>query len=186
MNLRESGIGLILLFSAALVGLITSCGGTAPAAAGPTSSITVTPPTITVSVNPTTVTVFTSLTAQFSATVTVAENKAVSWSVNGVAGGNQTFGTISDGGLYTAPALTPSPALVMVTATSAANSSASGSAQVRVASPITIDLSPSSVALLPGEGQNFTAIVGGPIASGLAWTVNGIPGGNSTVGTLVT
>ncbi len=184
--MRKFEIGLVLGFAVGLVSLITSCGGTAPASASSTTSTTVAPPPITVTVNPSSVTVVTSSTAQFNATVTVADNKAVSWSVNGVAGGNQTFGTISDSGLYTAPASVPSPALVTVTATSQASSSASGSAQVRVASAITINLSPTSVTVLPGQGLTFTATVGGPIVSGLAWTVNGIPGGNSSVGTLVT
>src|SRR5579884_1802030 len=136
MNVRNFGIGLILVSAVALTNLITSCGGTAPAAASSTSSTTVTPPVITVSVSPATTTVLTSATAQFTATVTGTSNTAVTWSVGGVAGGNQTLGTINASGLYTAPTLVPTPAVLTVTATSAANSSISGSARVTVASPI--------------------------------------------------
>src|SRR5581483_1572648 len=186
MNVRKFGIGLVLLSAVALIGLITSCGGTAPAAASSTSSTTVTPPVITINVSPATTTVLTSATAQFTAAVTGTSNTAVTWSVGGVAGGNQTFGTISDSGLYTAPTLVPTPALLTVTATSAANSSVSGSAQLKVASPIVITLSPTVATLLPGDIQSFTATVSGPVSSGVTWSVDGISGGNSTLGTLVT
>ncbi len=43
-------------------------------------------------------------TRQFTATVQGTSNNAVTWSVDGVAGGNTRVGTISTGGLYTAPA----------------------------------------------------------------------------------
>ena len=185
MNVRTFGIGLVLLSAVVLTSLITSCGGTAPAAATSTSSTTVTPPVITVTVSPATATVLTSATAQFTAAVTGTSNTAVTWSVSGVAGGNQTFGTISDSGLYTAPSLVPTPALLTVTATSVANNSVSGSAPVKVASPIVINLSPTVATLLPADSQSFTATMSGPVSSGVTWTVNGVPGGNSTLGTLV-
>lgn len=184
MNVRTFGIGLVLLSAAALTSLITSCGGTAPAAANSTNSTTVTPPVITVTVSPSATTVLTSATAQFTATVTGTTNTGVSWSVSGVAGAG--VGTISASGLYTAPNLVPSPALVTVTATSAANSSVSGSAQIKVASPIVITLSPTSAILLPGQTQDFTATVGGPVSSGVTWSVNGIFGGNPSLGMVVT
>ena len=41
----------------------------------------------------------------------------VAWSVSGVSGGNSTVGTISAGGLYTAPAALPTNNPVTVTAT---------------------------------------------------------------------
>lgn len=187
MNVRKFGTAVVvLLFAIAAISLITSCGGTAPAAASSTSSTSVAPPVITVAVSPTTTTVSTSATAQLTATVTGAANTAVSWSVNGVTGGNQTLGTISDTGLYTAPTLVPTPALLTVTATSAADSSAAGNAQVKVVSAIVINLFPISLTLLPGQSQDFTATVSGPVSSGVTWSVNGISGGNSSFGTLVT
>ena len=42
----------------------------------------------------------------------------VTWSVNGMAGGNATVGTITTGGLYTAPASVPTQNVVTVKATS--------------------------------------------------------------------
>lgn len=75
---------------------------------------------------------------QFSATVTGPANTAVDWLVDNVQGGNSTVGTISTGGLYTAPANLPNPVTVTVTAVSAADSSLSANATVTV-----VDASPS-------------------------------------------
>jgi hypothetical protein len=43
-------------------------------------------------------------TRQFTADIRGASNPAVNWSVDGIAGGNSSVGTISSSGLYTAPA----------------------------------------------------------------------------------
>src|SRR5271168_2270075 len=59
-------------------------------------------------------------TAQFTATVTGASSSAVTWQVNGVAGGSSTTGTISTSGLYTAPSSLPSPNTVTISAISPA------------------------------------------------------------------
>ena len=69
------------------------------------------PPTpgITVAVSPTSVTLAPGTVQNFGATVTGSTNTSVAWSVNGIAGGNATVGTITAAGLYTAPAAVPSP-----------------------------------------------------------------------------
>jgi hypothetical protein len=131
--------------------------------------------------------VSTSLTEQFTATVSGTSNTAVNWTVNGIAGGNQTFGTISAGGLYTAPQVVPSPPTFAITATSQASAtSASASANVTVVSPIGILISPQALVLVNGTSQFLTVSVTGPIDSGVTWNVNGIVGGDATVGTIVT
>src|SRR3989441_2385995 len=56
---------------------------------------------VTVSPNPATVEVFAS--QQFTASINGQPSSAVTWEVNGVTGGNTTTGTISSGGLYSAP-----------------------------------------------------------------------------------
>jgi uncharacterized protein (DUF1800 family) len=43
---------------------------------------------------------------------------SVTWSVNGVTGGNATYGTVTSSGLYTAPAAIPTPNIVTVKAAS--------------------------------------------------------------------
>jgi uncharacterized protein (DUF1800 family) len=55
-------------------------------------------------------------TVQLSATVTNTSNTAVTWQVNGVAGGSSATGTISPSGLYTPPVSIPSPNTVTITA----------------------------------------------------------------------
>ena len=66
-------------------------------------SVTVVPATVVVT-GP--ANVLSSLTGQYSAAVTGASQN-VTWMVNGVTGGSTAEGTISAGGLYTAPATTP-------------------------------------------------------------------------------
>jgi hypothetical protein len=185
MKVQQAGVVLGSFLAIGLICTTTSCGGAAPAAASPANNSSVVS-AITVTVSPSATTVFTSHTAQFSATVTGTANTTVTWTVNGVAGGNQTVGTINDSGLYIAPTLVPIPATVMITATSVASPSSSGNAQVSVATPIVIVLSPEYLTLLPGQTQYFTASVTGPEYSGVAWSVNGVSGGNASVGTLTT
>ena len=95
------------------------------------------PPTpgVTVAVSPTSATLAPGATQSFVASVSGATNTAVTWSVNGINGGNATVGTISTSGAYTAPAAVPSPATVTVRATSVASTSASAQASVTIASP---------------------------------------------------
>jgi uncharacterized protein (DUF1800 family) len=46
-------------------------------------------------------------TIQYTATVTGLTNTTVTWEINGIAGGNSKIGTITQNGLYTAPAAVP-------------------------------------------------------------------------------
>lgn len=71
-------------------------------------------------------------TVPFTPTVTNTTNKAVTWKVNGVTGGNSTVGTISSDGLYTAPAVQPNPSTVTITAVSQADPTKSGSATASI------------------------------------------------------
>ena len=109
-----------------------------PPAVG-SASVTVTdpqppppPPPVSISISPTSANVRVGKSRQFTATVTNTTNKSVTWKVNGVTGGNSTFGTISTSGLYKAPGSVPSPATFSVTAISAADTTKSASASVTV------------------------------------------------------
>ncbi|MBZ5525893.1 MAG: Ig-like domain-containing protein [Acidobacteriia bacterium] len=119
---------------------------------------------------------------QCSATVngTGNFNPAVTWSVNGAVGGNSTVGTISSAGLYTAPANVPAPASVTITATSVADAAKSSSVAVTVLLGITI--TPSNPSIQVFHLQQFTATVTGVANTAVQWSVNGISGGNSTLG----
>jgi hypothetical protein len=133
---------------------------------------------ITVALTPSSANVPAGWTTQFTATVTGA-NSSVTWSVDGVAGGNSTVGTISTAGKYTAPAQTGSHT---VTASSVVQTTANATATVKVVSGIAI--SPTSADLSPGQVQQFTAASSIPNNSEVNWSVDGVAGGNSTAGTI--
>jgi serine protease len=95
--------------------------------------VTTPAPVVTVTVSPSTASVSAGGGTQaFTATVENTLNTAVTWRVDGVTGGNSTVGTISTSGLYRAPRTVPSSATVTVTATSAADTTRSDSAQVTI------------------------------------------------------
>jgi pro-kumamolisin-like protein len=89
----------------------------------------------TVSVSPQNVTLNASQTQQFAATVTGNSNQAVTWSIAAVNPSTAPAGTISTGGLYTAPAV-PTAAKVTIKATSA-DGTASGTSTVTLNAPAT-------------------------------------------------
>ena len=51
-------------------------------------------------------------------------------------------------------------------------------------SGVTVSVSPASASVLLGEPQTFTATVSNSTNTAVVWSVNGIPGGNTTVGTI--
>src|SRR5437773_761017 len=119
---------------------LVGCGGGGSGDNGATAPQPPSPPPpppapIDVSVTPAPASVQTGGTQTFTATVTNTANKAVTWQVNGITGGNTSVGTISTTGVYTAPATVPSPAIVTVTAVSVADPTRSGSAQVTITAP---------------------------------------------------
>ena len=74
-------------------------------------------------------------TQQFTALEGGSPTTDITWTVNGIPGGDATVGTISSGGLYTAPATVPSPPTLMVTATLLDDSTVSASATVAMLEP---------------------------------------------------
>jgi hypothetical protein len=105
------------------------------------ATVTVTGPPTAVSVSPTAASVANFGTQQFTASVNGMPSTAVTWEVNGIAGGSQTIGFISTSGQYVAPSGVPTKSdskgnsittTVTVSAVSQANSSASGSATVTI------------------------------------------------------
>jgi hypothetical protein len=92
-------------------------------------------PSISISIAPGAANVRAGATQAFSATVTGTSNQNVSWRVNGAAGGSASTGTITAGGIYTAPATLPNSSSMSVTATAAADSSASATSEVTLWNP---------------------------------------------------
>jgi hypothetical protein len=155
--------------------LLSGCGGLGsgkPGANGPIS-VTVAPATVSVSIG--------SVFSAFVATVTGTTNTGVTWMVDNVPGGNSTTGTIDSSGHYKAPS---APGNHTVTAVSMADPSKSGSAQVTVTSAFSVSISPPSATVAARAPQQFTATVS-PIPNlGVTWSVDGVTGGNASVGTI--
>ena len=165
------------LLIVAAVMITSSCGGGQSTPPPPVEHVSVT-------VNPSSATVPAGQSQQVTATVTGSTNQSVSWSVNGVNGGNATMGTVSPTGLYTAPSVVPSPNTVSVTATSNADTTKSASAQVTITQQISVSISPTSASVQTQYSQQFTAAVTGSSNQSVTWSADGAPGGNSFVGTI--
>ncbi len=162
---------------------------TATSVADPTKSatatVTVLPP-VAVTIVPAIVDVVTGAHQQFTATVANTTNTAVTWTVSGSGCSGSACGTISTGGLYTAPSAVPNPAKISVTATSVADASKSATASVTIVPPLGITISPTAVQLLPGAHQQFTATVANTTNTAVTWSVSGSACSGSACGTITT
>jgi parallel beta-helix repeat protein len=189
------------------VGTITGTGDTvtytAPSASGnhsvaaksqadttksASSAVTVsTTAAVSVALSPGTASLTTGAAKSFVATVSGSTNTAVTWTVDGIANGNSTVGTITGTGTtvtYTAPT---SAGNHSVAAKSQADTTKSASAAVTVSAPtsVSVVVGPGTASLAPGATQAFTATVSGSTNTAVNWSVDGIANGNSTVGTLI-
>ncbi len=111
---------------------------------------------VSVQVSPATGTIRGGAQQVFSATVNGATNTAVTWSVNGVPGGNATVGTIVGNGNYLAPTILPNPSNITVTATSVADTTASGNAAITLGNPVPVLTSVTPTLIVVGETFNLT------------------------------
>jgi hypothetical protein len=159
-------------------------------------SVNVIPPqnvTVTVSADSCTNTsaVTISSTVQFTAAVGGNNNQSVTWQVNQVDGGNSQVGTISTGGLYTAPANVPNPATVTVSAFSNAVPSVVGSQTITIVSTPVLQVLLGPVPPLgqyplisTGDGQQFQATVLGAADASqveVSWLENGYSDGDGGI-----
>ncbi len=126
-------------------------------------------------ISPTSGTVLLGSPVTFQATVTNAADTSVNWSVNGVARGNATVGTITSAGAYTAPADLPTPVTVQVTATSVADPTKSASVTVTITSDVTLSLTPNLANVELGATQGFQASVtsSGHPDTAVRWSLSG-------------
>ena len=143
------------------------------------------PAIVSVTVSPATGAVLLGNTMQFSATVSNSSNAAVTWSVDGVSGGNSSVGTVSSTGVFTAPQTLPQAA-DLVTATSISDATKSAAATVSIMSDVSVSVLPSTATLQAAGSQQFTATISsaGHPANSVIWSVNGIPGGSAAFGTI--
>ena len=173
------------VLSLPLIFFLAACGG---------GSHSTPPSEITISISPMMATLNAGSQQQFQATVTGTTNTSVQWQVNNVAGGNAQVGTITAAGLYTAPSPGDRSLQVTVTAIANANTMKTASAQV-IVNPSTgggggggnggeVMVSPTRAALTLTEPQQFTATVVGAQNQSVTWSVDGVAGGNTSVGTV--
>lgn len=160
-------VGVSSVFCLLLV-VVAGCGG------GSSNSGQSSVPTASVTVQgPQSSTVLLGQTAQFTAMVQSISNTSVTWQVDSIAGGNATVGTISNTGLYTAPAVIPDPNQIEITAVSVANPSLSGSTSFTLSSNIVVTITPKTASVIAGQTQEFTANVQNAFNLGVTWLLNG-------------
>jgi chitodextrinase len=129
------------------------------------SSYSSSDPPIAVVVSPTSASVTVAKTQPFAASVSGTTNTAVTWQVNGVAGGDAAHGAISAAGMYTAPATVPSAPMVTVAAVSQADATKSASATVTVIAASSDTTAPSAPTSLAGTAVSSAQI-------NLTWTAS--------------
>ena len=121
------------------------------------ASVTVNLTPVSVGVSPNSLTLLALQTQQFTATVNGTANTAVVWSVN-----PSTAGSITSGGLYTAPSLITSIQSITVTATSAADSTKLASAAVTLSpNPPGFAQQPVSATVYQGSVTQFAVVATG-------------------------
>ena len=130
----------------------------------------------------------TGATAGYTATLVPAAgsnpSRTISWSVSGSGCSGEACGTITSTGNYTAPALQPIPANVLITAAPLADSSKSTSVSVVIVYGISVSVSPLMAALPLGGTQAFHAVVTGAQDNTVTWDAGGVVGGNAMIGTV--
>jgi hypothetical protein len=161
--------------------LLHGCGGG--------SSSNPSPQSVTVKVSSSSSSVLLGATLPLTATVTGTSNTAVTWSVNGISGGNATAGSISSDGVYTAPRDLPNPVGVTIQATSQADTSAIGSIALTIISDIGVSVATAPPGMSTVNPTGIVQLVATVTSAGhpdtsVSWAVNGIANGNSTLGTI--
>jgi hypothetical protein len=174
---------------------------TATSAADPTKSASVmmtleSPAGISLTISPVTWWMETGQTIQFLTKIIGTANEAVTWSVDGIVGGNATLGTINASGVYTAPNAVPVPAQVTVTGATVADPAQSASGTITVATGLfsatpLVDFTPGQQYLGEFSGLLYNGSNTAPavqVAAGLAAAaqvqpvdVNGNPNPNGMI-----
>jgi hypothetical protein len=143
---------------------------------------------VNVSVSPSTTTLAANHRVTLSAQVNGSSNTGVTWSVNGIPGGNVAIGqicavasnpcqTVTSATTppvdYIAPGTIPSPNPVSAAAVSVADSTKSASVQITVINHVLVSVQPASITLAPLAVQGFTASVLGTSNQNFIWQVQG-------------
>ncbi len=183
--------GLALLALAITVGLgITACGSKSGTGNNVVTSVKITPAAASVPIN---------TTVQFTATVklqnttTTSTSTAVTWQVNGAAGGNATVGTIVSSpsdvqvGIYTAPGIVPATnnGQVNITAvapqdpgsTTSTATVTSNTAIVTISVGLGLAITHTNVTVPAGGSYQFAATLNDIADPNATWAVSSANGG---------
>jgi hypothetical protein len=158
----------------------TGAAGTTPAVG--TATITVTPPsnpTVTFAAIPTSVVAGSSSTLTWSTT-----NATGGCTASGATGWTGTQATT--GSLSVTPSATTTYSLSCAGATGTTAATGTATVTVTSASPSGFAVTPRNAALTLSQTQQFTATSAGTPINNATWSVDNIPGGNATVGTIDT
>jgi hypothetical protein len=158
------------------------------------ATITVTP-AVSVVVSPTPINVQFNAIQFFTAAVqNDAANAGVQWTLSGSGCSGSTCGTLSTNASasgvaikFTGPSSVPANPAVTLTAKSVTDPARTGPAAITITpNPGTtaVTVSPKRAAITTSQTPTFTATVTGSSDMSVAWQVDTIPGGNSTVGTI--
>src|SRR2546425_9300954 len=98
-------------------------------------------------------------------------------------GDKVTAGRCCSTGMSTAPA-TPCVVTVAVVTKTDELKSASGVVTIPPPTAVSVTISPTSATVAAGGTQQFTATVQNTSNTAVTWQVNGVTGGNATVGTI--
>ena len=129
-----------------------------------------------VTVSPAVVAVRSGVSQQFTATVGVTSGP-VSWSVNGVPGGNPALGIITPGGLFTAPVSDPGVTLSVTASITNPVASSTSTVGWQNPQPVLVSLSPASVNI----GTFSVTLNGSGFVPGAYVTLNGVSVGGSVL-----
>jgi DNA-binding beta-propeller fold protein YncE len=163
--------------------------------------------TITVTINPTSATLVRTGSQQFNGSVAGISNTLLTWYVCNPApqtiatgsstaanivlptgcieGGNTTLGSITQTGLYTAPATVPQNSMVSVVAESQGNTAYYAIVDLTIDSGVRVTMTPTSGTIGTLEQFQLDATVTGNSNTAVSWAVNGIANGDaSTVGAI--
>lgn len=173
--------------------LLSGCGGSS---AVTVSSVAITPASATVA--PGAQADFTATVNLANTTTTSSTSTAVTWEVNGVAGGNSGIGTIISSttdnqlGIYTAPTVVPSTnngtvnitAIAQQTTTTSASSTTtvtSNTAVVTISVAQGFSMSPTITSVAAGQIVQFSAILNGVNDSHATWSVTSATGNPGSI-----
>jgi hypothetical protein len=165
---------------------LANCGGGEAAGGSGTSSSASSGDGASLTISPATASVLLGDSATFEAHNSSGTSVSVTWSVNGIAGGNFAIGTIDSQGRYSAPTVLPSVDTLQISAVATDDSSESASASIALTSGISIEISPATSDLAFGASQQFSAEIhsSGHPNPEARWSVNGVSGGNASLGTI--